>query len=497
MLSLLPILPPTICLGAALAALVAGERRGLLAAVAVVAQTALGLVWLGLCRTAFGGTPSVHRLGGWSAPVGIVFVADRLSVLFLGIALAVFCAALVYLFLDEETGSRSRVLALVFLLQMGIVGGFLTGDLFDFYVFFELMGLSSYGLVGYRRGEAHVEAALKYAALSLAGSTLMLMGIGAIYAQTGQLSFAALHDASQVVDSPPLYLFAIALVLASLSLKCALVPLHFWLPDAHSIAPTAISVLLSGALVKLGAYGILRLLGNQAPWVWEDARGVLLTAGAGTAAFAALVAVGQRDLKRVLAWSTASQMGYVVVAAALGSAAGVAAAVVHAAAHAVTKSTLFLGAGTAIDATGEHRWDRMGGLIRRSPLLAAAVLGAFLSLAGIPPLAGFAGKLAIFAALIDERAWAPLLCLLGASALMIYLAVRVWLGLFGGEDTSLRAPARGKVLVTASMAIVTLAVGVAGGVLFDAAQLAAGDLFSGSGYREAVLGTLAPPEVGR
>ncbi len=485
MVSVLPVLPPVLCLAAAFASLLVGDRPRLLALVAASAQAVLLGVFVALL---LGDLPVVHRLGGWQAPVGIVFVADRLAVFFLGLGLAVFAAATIYLFLDHESESRSRVLALVFLLEMGILGGFLTGDLFDFYVFFELMGLSSYGLVGYRRSEEHVESALKFAALSLMGSTLMLMGIGAIYAQTGQLSFAALFAGSTAVHSQPLFLFAVSLVLVALCLKCALVPLHFWLPDAHSIAPTAISVLLSGAVVKLGIYGIVRLLGSQHEWVWAAARPVLLGAGAHTAILAALVATGQRDLKRLLAWSTASQMGYVVTAAALGTRAGVTAAIVHALAHALMKSSLFLGAGAVMTATGQRQWQRMGGLLRHSPLLATAFFVALLSLAGIPPLAGFTGKLAIFGALIEEREWGALLALLAASSLMLYLAVRVWLALFGGEATGAPSPVPAKTRITAALAALTLLVGLASGPLIEAAQLAAHDLLDGGSYRAAVLG---------
>ncbi len=496
MSSLLPILPPSLCLAAVLACLVAGDRTRALALVGMVAQLALLGIGFVLFAHAQEDTLLVHPLGGWQAPVGIVFVADRLAALLLLLVLVVFSAATVYFFLDREPRSRASALALIFLLEMGIVGGLLTGDLFDFYVFFELMGLASYGLVGYRRSPAHVEAAIKYAALSLAGSTLMLLGVGAIYAQTGTLAFAGLQEASEVVRSRPLFLFAVALVLVSLCLKCALVPLHFWLPDAHSIAPTAVSVLLSGTVVKLGLYGIVRLLGSNAPWVWTAVGTVLLPIGALTAVIAALAAVSQRDLKRLLAWSTASQMGYIVAAAALGSSAGVAAALTHAVAHALMKSTLFLGAGAAIGASGERRWDRMGGLLACSPLLAAALLVAFLSLAGIPPLAGFSGKLAIFAALIEARAWVTLLCLLFASALMIYLAVRIWLALFGGKPAfpPTRPPAA-KVAVVGVMALFVVIAGLATGPLLLVARAAAADLFLGEAYRSAVLGLPTSTEV--
>lgn len=491
--SVLPILPLVATLGAALVALASRGRPRSLAITAAVAQLAVLVPSVILFVRCAGGEVLVHRLGGWPVPQGIVFVADRLSSGLLVLLSVIFCGAVAYFFLDHETSSRSRSLALISLLQTGVVGALLAGDLFDFYVFFELMGLASYGLVAYRGEEAHVEASLKYAALSLLGSTLMLMGVGAIYGQTGLLTLATLREASAAVASRPLYLFAVALVLTALALKTALIPLHFWLPDAHSIAPTAVSVLLSGAVVKIGAYGILRVLGVQDPWVWAGCRDVLVAAGALTAFVAALMATAQRDLKRLLAYSTASQMGYVIAAGALGTPAGVAAALVMIAAHAPTKGALFLCAGTAMDATGERRWDRMGGLLPRSPLFATAMLVPALSLAGIPPLAGFAGKLTVFGALLDEGRWVPLACLLGASTIVLWLAARIWIEIFGGQASpETRAPARSKVILATAAALLVAAVGIGTGPLLRAAGEAASDLLGGESYRRVILGKEAP-----
>lgn len=490
MRSILPVLPPLLPLFGAVAALALGRGRRRQAVLALTVHAALlGAIAGILAHLGTDARPLAHPLGGWDAPVGIVLVADPLSALVGAVVLVVFCAAFGWIFLEEETVPLPRVIALSFLLEMGVLGALFTGDAFDFYVFFELMGLSAYALVGYRRSPAHVESSLKFAALSLVGSTLMLMGIGAIYGQTGRLAFASLRDASEAVGSPPLYLFSVGLVLAALCLKAAIVPLHFWLPDAHSIAPTAISVMLSGAVVKVGAYGVLRFLGSQSSWVWAEVRPVLLAAGAATALYCALVAVAQRDLKRLLAWSTASQMGYIVAAAALGTAAGVAAALVHVAAHAAMKAALFLCAGAAmVLADHERHWDRMGGLLARSPVLAAATLVSLLSLAGIPPLAGFVGKLALFDALLRDGAWIALTSLLLASAAMVYLAVRVWLGIFGGKQRTAGPRSPGRVALATALAGIVVALGLAAGPLVGAARRAADDLLAGDAYRAAVLG---------
>ncbi|MCK6530832.1 complex I subunit 5 family protein [Myxococcota bacterium] len=411
----------------------------------------------------------------------------------LAVTAVVFAAALAWSLVEPDPGDRGRTLALTFLLQVGVSGAVVTADLFDFYVYFELMGVASYALVAGAGRREQVEASLKYAVLSLLSSALLVMGVGAVYAQTGVLSLAALGTAGAEVVSPPLYLFSVCMVLTGLALKAALVPLHFWLPDAHSVAPTAVSVLLSGVVVKVGAYGMLRVLAANPGWVGEAVRPTLLVLAASTAALAALVAVAQRDLKRLLAWSTASQMGYLVAAAALGTAGGLAAALLQLVAHALTKSTLFVMAGTAIRATGEREWARMGGLQGSSPLLPAAGLVAALSLAGLPPLAGFASKLAIFRAMVEARAWWTLTSLMLASALVVWLMARVWMGLFGGGGSAegregRRVPLRaGELAVAAVLAALVVVVGVAAEPVAHLARTAARGLVDGAAWRDAVL----------
>lgn len=479
---------PLLALSGAAGALAIRERLGALRVWAAAIQGALlALALLVLVATA-DGTVLAHRLGGWPPPVGIPFVADRMAALFLLLMVAVGAIGCLAFFLHEEEKSRSRSLALVFFLQAGLVGAVLTGDVFDFYVFFELMSVASYGLVAYRGTGAHLEAGFKYAALSMLGSLLMLTGIGGLYLQTGTLTLAAYPEASAAAASVPLYLFSLTLTLVSLCLKAAIFPFHFWIPDAHSIAPTYVSVLLSGAVVKVGAYGVLRILTNQAPFVWQSLGPYLLALAAITGLGAAWVAAGQRDLKRLLAYSTSSQMGYVLAAAAVGTAAGVRGALTHALAHGITKATLFVVAGVALTATSSGRWDRMGGLVGASSLYGAAALLACLSLAGFPPLAGFAGKLAVFWGLVEAGAWRTVLALFGASVVMVIAMFRVWLGGFAAPAAERRAVSRGEVATCAALGLAVVGVGMATGLLLDAAGAAAAQLLDGAAYREAVLG---------
>jgi len=486
------VLPLAISLLSALSALLFGARRALFAAACLAFEFALLAVAVILVMRSEAGEVLVHFVGGWAPPFGIVLVIDPLSATMIAICALIFAGASIYMLLEGAEAEMPRQAALFFLLQAGVMGALSTGDLFDFYVFFELMGLSSYALTAYGCKDPELEAAIKFAALSLFGSTLLVMGIGAIYAQTGRLSLASLHEASLVVESRALYLFAVGMLLTALSLKSAIFPLHFWLPDAHSMAPTPVSMVLSGALVNVGAYGIIRVLGSHAMWVWRAAGPVLFTAAAVTAMLMALIAVGQRDIKRLLAYSTASQMGYVITAGALGTMAGIRGALIMLWAHASAKATLFAVAGVGIVATDERRWRKMVGLLRASGWLRAAALCAVMSIAGIPPLAGFTAKLAVFQALVDRGALWALTALLIASGLMVYLMAALWITLAGaGPKSSETAPpwrvAGSKTALISALAAVVVLLGVLGGPVESLARKAAEDLLDGAAYRRAVL----------
>lgn len=487
--SLLPVLPFLLGLLGAAGSLIVGRRPGLLRIWSILPQLAILGVSIAILVQTEAGTILVHRAGGWQPPVGIVYVADLFSALFGAIVAFLSTAALFYALLGEEPKARHRVIALHYLLQAGMFGAVFTGDLFNLYVCVELLGIASYSLVAYRGRGSHVEAALKYATLSLVASMLMLMGVGSIYAQTGTLTFASLYAASLHLSAPPLYLFSTSLILVSLALKTALFPFHFWLPDAHSIAPTGVSIVLSGAVVKVGAYSLLRVLWIQGGWLGAEFRPVLLLLSGITAVGAAWVAFAQKEFKRFLAYSTASQMGYVVAGGSLGTVAGLRGAVVYAIIHSVTKGALFASAGIAGEIFGSRRWDRMSGLAAQAPLLSAVTFVSFLSLSGIPPLAGFTGKLAIFAALASESAHLVLGALVIASLTILAASARIWLRIAGGEiRKEVKPPSRSKLVLASAMALLVIVLGLGAGPIVAASDAAAAQLLERESYRRAVLG---------
>ncbi len=356
------------------------------------------------------GGESAYRMGGWGeqaiggVPIatGIVLVLDGLSRVFL-LAVAVVSAAVVVYgvrYLEIYT-ARPSFHALLNLLIAGMNGVVLAGDLFNLFVFLEIAGIASYSLVAYGTEAEEVEAAFKYLILGSVASTAVLLGIGVLYAATGVLNMANLAVAVAAGAVPPhAHFFASALFLMGFGLKAAMMPFHAWLPDAHPSAPAPISAMLSGLLIKtLGIYAIIRIFYSV---LGVDARvqGLLLALGSISMLGGVLLALAQDDLKRLLAYHSVSQMGFVFVALGVNTWLGVAAAIFHALNHALFKSALFLSSGSLERLSGTRKLSEMGGLIRRAPATGLATIGAALSISGVPPFNGFWSKLLIIIALV-------------------------------------------------------------------------------------------------
>jgi multicomponent Na+:H+ antiporter subunit D len=285
-------------------------------------------------------------------------------------------------------------------------GAVLAGDLFNLYVFIEIASIASYALVAFGTGGREVEAAFKYLILGAVASAAILLAIGLLYASTGLLNMADLGAAIAAGAVPRAALLAAAaLLLAGFGLKAALMPFHAWLPDAHPSAPAPISAMLSGLLIKtLGIYALVRVfflvIGMEGE-IGAAIQTILLVFGCVSMVGGVLLALGQDDLKRLLAYSSISQMGFVIVALGTNTWLGIGAALFHAANHALFKSALFLSAGSLERITGTRALSRMGGLHRVAPATTAAIMGASLSIAGVPPFNGFWSKLLILIALFS------------------------------------------------------------------------------------------------
>ncbi len=443
----------------------------------------------------------VHPLSGWPPPYGIILVADLLSSTLLTVTAGVFLAALVYsLGYMQKDPLRLSYLPLVFFLMTGVNGAFLTGDIFNLFVFFEVMLLSTYALVINRDPEGFItraeklEATFKYLVLNLIGASVMLLAIGTLYGTTGTLNMADLSvRITDLREEGVGHLDLIAfLFVAVFGLKAAAAPFHFWLPDVHPSAPTPVSAILSGILIKVGAYGMIRL--TSLLFVgFGDLSEVVLLLGLGTILLGGVMAMGQLDIKRLLAYSSVSQMGFLFLGIGLASSQAIAATVFFLVNHAIIKSMMFLAAGGVMHFTQERSMERMGGLVRSSPFLTLSFLIGVMALAGLPPMNGFISKLLIFQALIDSgRLLYVLVAIIGAFLSILY-TFRAWLDIFWGEAR----PARGNplslyfLLPIGSLAVLCLLLGIFPEPLVDLVSLIGTQAATPDIYVRAVLGGVA------
>lgn len=378
---LLPVLPAGIpWVLAAMLALLDGRRRwvGFLAAAGLGASL-VSLVWLAFVVLREG--PIATVAGGWPENVGISLRADALGVAFALVSVGVTLISLLY---ELSLGVRWRAFpALVLLVAAGLNGLFLTGDAFNFYVFFEISMTASFILTGYREEDYQVRGAFIFAVVNLLGSVVFLIGIAALYSITGSLDMAVIAERTDVLEPRSVIAIA-ALIFAAFCLKLGLFPFHFWLPAVYVGSHAPVAAILSGALVNIGSYGLLRFGAGILPRELELGSSAVLVFGAASIIYGALQAISRRDTSEVMAYSAIGQVGYVLLALGLGGPVGFAAAILYSVVNSLNKGVVFLAAGL------------------RGPLVGGAfAVGAF-SIAGVPPAAGFVGKIAVFKAAIAE-----------------------------------------------------------------------------------------------
>lgn len=348
----------------------------------------------------------VYPLGGWLPPVGICFVVDALTVFMLMTVNTIALAAILYSwsYLKQYT-DEWKYYTLFMLMLAGMNGVIITGDLFNLYVFLEIAALSSYALVAFGCESEELEASFKYIVLGSVASAMILIGIGVLYSLTSTLNMADI-----VVSLPKDSNWSIKLVLAlfimGFGLKAALVPFHAWLPDAHPSAPAPISAMLSGVLIKaLGVYTLCRLIFNVIGFT-PAISNILLLLGTFSMIIGVMLAIYQWDFKRLLAYHSISQIGYVIIGIGLGTPLGIIGGLFHLLNHAIFKSLLFLNAGAVEYATDTRQLGKMGGLREKMPVTSGTSLVASMSIAGIPPFNGFWSKLIIIIACVAAgRIW--------------------------------------------------------------------------------------------
>jgi multicomponent Na+:H+ antiporter subunit D len=397
------------------------------------------------------GKTEVYEIGKWSIPLGINLVLDGLSsLLLLAISVVSAAAMLFSVRYMEQYTAKPKYLSLFLLMVAGMNGVVLSGDIFNLFVFLEIASLASYALVGFGCEHEELEASFKYMVLGTIASIFILFAIALIYGNTGTLNMAYI---SQTIQNSGLNLglkFALAMFIVGFGLKAALVPFHAWLPDAHPSAPAPISAMLSGILIKtLGVYALARVVFNIFG-VSVTIGWLLIVLGLLSMVAGAFLAVGQWDLKRLMAYSSISQIGYVILGIGLGgliiaragndinaeqltwASLAILGGLFHLINHAVYKSLLFLTSGSVEMATGTRQLKQMGGLAEKLPLTRATCTIASASIVGIPPFSGFWSKLILIIAAVQAQFYwiAAIIVFVSLCTLIMYLKVQryVFLG---------------------------------------------------------------------
>lgn len=340
-------------------------------------------------------------VGGWDMGIGITLRVDMMSIVFALLSQVALVAALAYE-VSGDVGARIFP-ALVIFLALGMTGLVFTGDAFNFYVFFEISMISSYILTGYGETPRQFRAAFVFITVNLLGSVLFVIGIAAIYHTTGFLDMERIRDQMPLVQENPAILTA-TIIFVAFSVKLGLFPFHFWLPAVYTGTRPAVAAILSGALANIGTYGLLRFGADIFPRELAAASDVLLVLGAASIIYGAHQAVSRHATNEVLAYSSIGQVGYIMVALAIGGPAGWAAAVIYAVLNSLNKVLLFL--------SGSLRGWLAG---------TAFAIGAF-SVAGLPPAGGFLAKMALFRiAVADDRPWVVALVFFGGALSFVYM----------------------------------------------------------------------------
>ncbi|HTY63447.1 MAG TPA: proton-conducting transporter membrane subunit [Acidobacteriota bacterium] len=329
---------------------------------------------------------------------GAHFALDSVSLLFLIVVNAVAFACMIYATsYIGHLGGRGKFFALLIIMVSGLNAMLMTRDLFSLYVFLEVASISSYVLVAFGLEYDGIESSIKYLLLSAVATSMILLGIALIYMNTGALEFDALKAilATQGSGLQGIFLLTAALFIGGFGLKAALMPFHAWLPDAHPSAPAPISAMLSGVVIKVaGVYALARIFFYIFPGI-SRVHSIFLVLGTLSMIAGAVLAYFQRDFKRILAYSSISQIGYIMIGLGVGNLLGLIGALFHIFNHALFKSLLFLNSGAVQYRLHTRDIDEMGGLENRMPVTSITSVFGTLSIAGIPPFNGFFSKLFI------------------------------------------------------------------------------------------------------
>ena len=351
------------------------------------------------------GQTIMYHLGGWPGPLGISLLIDGLSFFFAFTVLLV--GMLVILYSIPEKQYNHTYYFLFLLLLSSMVGTILTADMFNLYILYDIVTIATYLLIAYYQQGVALRASFNYLLMSAVGLALFLLAVGSLYAMTGTLQIASISEQLPAIfaHEPRIVIMSMVLIITGMGIKMAMVPLHGWLPDAHFLAPAPVSAILSGVVVKVAVYCLIRLFyglfGGGKYLTLFGSHYILMILGPITLIFGAMMALIQIDLKRMLAYSTIVQIGLILIGLSISSNTGFQGALFHVLNHAILKSALFFCAGIIILQTGSSKLPELTGFAQKNPLVSFCFVILSLGIIGIPPTNGFVSKFLICLAAIE------------------------------------------------------------------------------------------------
>jgi multicomponent Na+:H+ antiporter subunit D len=434
----------------------------------------------------------VLQMSGWPAPFGITLVADLLSaVLVVAVGIVGTAISIVAFSGVDPRREAFGYHPLIQTLLMGVAGAFLTGDLFNLYVWFEVMLVASFVLMALNRTRAQMEAALKYVTINLIASSIFLTALGLLYGATGTLNMAELARVWPTIRTSGFDTVLAVLFVIAFSIKAGLFPLFFWLPASYHTPPAAIGAAFAGLLTKVGVYALIRvftLLFHDAP---PTLFGLLLAMSGATMVIGLVAALNERDFRRVLSFNLVGHIGYTTASLSLLTPAALAGALFYILHHIIVITNLYLVSGVLLRLRRTTDMAGLGGLYRDQPLFAGLAMVPIFSLAGVPPLSGFLGKLAILRGAFGAGAYWTGGLVLVVGLLTLLSMARTWTDTFwrpASGATDLATPGTPLLVAIAGLSLLTLAMTLGAEPLYQFTLRSAEQLLRREDYVRAVLG---------
>ncbi len=496
-MTLLLVLPIVIPLATAAITLVAWNSYRLQRIVPAIGGLALLAAGLGLLNAVATRGIQVVQLGNWPAPFGITLVADLFSAMMVAVTGLMGAAVAIYslVAIDEER-ERYGYHPLVHALLAAVCGAFLTGDLFNLYVWFEVMLMASFVLLALGGDRPQIEGAMKYVTLNLVASAFFLAAVGILYGIAGSLNLADLAVKLEQGTEPGVTTVVAMLFLVAFGIKSGVFPLFFWLPASYHTPPVVVSALFAGLLTKVGVYALIRVFTLLFVHDVGYTHTLILVVAGLTMVTGVLGAVSQNDFRRILSFHIVSQIGYMVMGLGLFTRMALAGSVFYIVHHIIVKTNLFLVSGVVERLRGTLQLGALGGLYQSRPLLAGLFLVPALSLAGLPPFSGFFAKLALLHAGFQSEQYLIVAVALAVGLLTLVSMMKIWAEAFwkplppDSDATDLASAGSLRLMIgpIAVLATLTVLIGLGAGPVFELSLRAADQLLDREAYIRAVLG---------